>query len=126
MKYLMIGIAFSFLLIEGCQKSNTAVNTVPVPKPVAKFSILNLVDSSLILEGNILNFDNQSANAVSYHWNFSDGTSSIDKLPSNISFAPCGRVYTITLTVKNSVGDSSSTSQTFNILCSGKHPYTGG
>ncbi len=132
MKQLLSAAALFALVILGCQKNNNAVNpnttsnSNSVPKPVARFTILNPVDSNLILEGNILDFDNQSTNAVSYRWDFDNGVSSDDKIPSNIFLAPCGRVYTITLTVKNSVGDSSSASQTFSILCSGKHPYTGG
>jgi PKD repeat protein len=84
------------------------------------------VSDDLLLEGDVLRFDNKSINADSYFWDFGNGTYSEDKSPDNISLSPCGETYTIKLTVKNKSGDSAVYSQTFDILCSGKHPNNGG
>ena len=128
MKKIFMLLAVLSLSSISCRKENAVTDPAPpvsIQKPVANFRVINALDSGWILEGSTITFENLSANADSYSWNFDNGTNSTDKTPSDISFAPCGRTYTITLTVKNKAGDSSTYSETFNIQCNGKHPVGG-
>ena len=134
MKKLIASLFVLTILVSSCQKSNdltpnqsTASPDKTVAKPTASFKINNtfLGDFS-IKEDDVLDFDNKSANADSYYWDFGNGTYSTDKIPANVSFAPCGGIYTITLTVKSKSGNVATYSGTFNILCKGKHVQAGG
>jgi hypothetical protein len=134
MKNLITNLFLITILVSSCQKGNdlaldkpTALPDKTVAKPTASFKITNffLLDNSL-KEDDVLDFDNKSTNADSYYWDFGNGTYSTDKIPVNVSFAPCGSTYTISLTVKNKSGDAVTYSGTFNILCKGKHVQTGG
>lgn len=61
-----------------------------------------------------LTFTNQSTgNALSYHWNFGDGTNSVLENP-NHSFANAG-TYTVLLTVTNADGCESKYTQTITV-----------
>ena len=120
-------ITFCFI---GCKKGNeiTTTSNQNQPekiKPVAGFRINNLVSSDLILEGNIVDFENQSENADSYYWDFGNGVHSTEKIPQNIIFVPCGGHYTISLVVKNTAGESKS-EQSFVILCRGRSAHRTG
>jgi PKD domain len=132
MKKLFTCLLVLTILISSCQKDDSidsgrsvALPENAVAKPAASFKINNSLSDDLLIERQILNIDNQSTNAVSYSWDFGNGTYSTDKIPLNISFAPCGSVYTITLTAKNKSGETAVYSQTVTILCSGKHPVGG-
>lgn len=124
MKKIIPGLLALVVLISSCSKGkdvspNSAI--AEVAKPAAAFVINNPASSTMITEDRILDFDNKSANGDFYYWDFGNGKYSTEKVPTNISFAPCGTIATITLTVKNNHGDVSTTSQTFTVLCKGKH-----
>jgi hypothetical protein len=123
MRKLYVVFFFVVLVLIGCHKSNSDSALVPAQplKPTAGFAITNQLSKNLVLEGQELQFDNLSANAVSYSWNFGNGITSTERNPQHISLAPCGANYTITLNVKNAAGEISSFSQTFSLRCSGKH-----
>lgn len=74
-----------------------------LPRPVAAFSATNTVGCSGPLN---VSFTNGSTNAVSYNWNFGDGTSSTLPNPNHAYSNP--GTYTVTLTVTNNVGCTST------------------
>lgn len=128
MKKVFILVAFVTILVNGCKKGNDIkADNLPavIEKPTASFKIDNLVSEDLILEGNIVDFDNQSLQAGTYYWDFGNGIYSNDKIPQNISFVPCGGKYTISLVVTNKAGESRY-AQTFDILCRGKSAHRAG
>ena len=132
MKKLFAPFLLLSAIVLGCQKNNNTEITITnsqssvIAKPVAVFKINNTIDAGWVLEGSILEFDNKSTNADSYYWDFGNGVYSTDEIPANISFAPCGRTYTVTLTVKNKSGETNTYSQTYNVQCNGKHAPAGG
>jgi hypothetical protein len=134
MKKLIAGLLVMTLLVTGCHKDSGLVadkTTTGLPdnvfiKPTAFFRISNRVNDDMVVEGSVLDFDNRSAGADFYYWTFGNGTASADKNPANVSFSPCGHTCTITLTVQNKSGDIATYSHTYDILCNGNHPYTGG
>jgi len=119
------------ITVISCQKEKggpvaTPVSVTPpvlVKPPNADFKITNAASSGNVWEGLSLSFDNSSQNADSYYWDFGNGTTSTDKIPSNISLLPCGFTYTISLTVKNKDGQSSTYSAPFFVLCSRGMPF---
>ncbi len=90
------------LLIAPSCSAGTKEKEVEVPKPVANFSYS--VDAGNKLK---VSFTSQSENAASYSWNFGDysGTST-EKDPTHTYTK--GGTYSVTLTVKNSLGASNS------------------
>jgi PKD repeat protein len=116
-----------------CQKekvpSNSTTATVPAVQPVAikppnaGFKITNAISPTSVWEGLTLSLDNISENAASYYWDFGNGITSTDKVPSNISLFPCGLTYTISLTVKDKNGQSSTYSAPFFVMCSRGMPF---
>jgi PKD repeat protein len=130
MKKIFILAVFSLLLINSCKKGNDQVlkasDETTTPKPEARFSIANLASEDLILEGNITDFRNESTNGDSYLWDFGNGITSSEMVPHNISFIPCGGKYTISLTVKNKSGETSTYKQQFEILCRGRNAHRAG
>ena len=87
----------------GC--ADTVVIQVPVNyQPVASaFAYANVTCT------NAFNFTNQSANAISYSWNFGDASSSTLANPSH-TYASTGN-YTVTLIASDSSGCSDTVSQ---------------
>ncbi len=128
MKQLILGLLVFAIFVSGCQKSdkvNSNASALPdnaSSKPIASFKIINTVDiihnRNTIMELWPLEFANNSINGDSYYWDFGDGKYSTDKIPADVFFAPCQRTVTITLTVKNSAGETSSMSQDYSIQCS--------
>lgn len=120
------------IITFGCKKgnevvTNTASNNSEAiaaasdSRPTATFRIANLTSIGMILEANITDFQNLSQNGNSFHWDFGNGITSDEKLPQNISFAPCGGTSVISLTVTDKNGHSATTSQAFTVQCRGKH-----
>jgi PKD repeat protein len=134
MKMLIAGLLALTMLISSCQKDNgigsdkatTASTDNSVIKPTAFFRISNRVNDDMVVEGSVLDIDNRSAGADFYYWDFGNGIGSSDKNPMNVSFNPCGRTYTITLTVQNRAGDIAVYSHVYTLLCNGAHPPSGG
>ena len=77
---------------------------IPAPKPVAGYT--GAVD------GLRIDFTNTSTNALSYNWDFGDGSSSTQANPSH-TYAAAG-AYTVVLTATNDAG-SSTYSQEFTV-----------
>ncbi|MEO6668527.1 MAG: hypothetical protein ABIN36_03555 [Ferruginibacter sp.] len=129
MKKIAIASLLICFLINGCKKGNEINdNTKPVPannadiqQPTASFKIANLTSLGMILEANISDFQNLSQNGNTYHWDFGNGITSDSKIPQGISFTPCGATNTISLSVTNKSGQIATCSQTYTILCRGKH-----
>jgi hypothetical protein len=120
-------ILLLFAFISGCKKSdNIAKVETAEPKTSAFFKIGNLVSNGLILEGNVADFNNLSTNADSYLWDFGNGNTSVQRIPTDISFVPCGGHYTISLQVKNKKGETATYSESFEILCRGKNAHSAG
>ena len=108
---------------DGLSNSSSS-GLVAAPKSIPAFKITNMVNSNYVMEGRNLTFENTSANAVYYHWDFGNGITYDGKTPpKDIFYIPCGGSSTITLTTKNIAGDVAVYSQSFNILCSGKNSH---
>ena len=73
----------------------------------------------------INDFKNNSANADSYFWDFGNGVTSTEKVPTNISFVPCGGNYTITLKVSNRKGETATYAHAYEIQCRGRFAGSG-
>lgn len=74
------------------------------PSPVASFS----ADKTEGCPGLEVQFTNTSTDAVSYHWDFGDGGKGLDDPNPKYTFTGDKPDYTITLTVKNSLGCSNT------------------
>ena len=123
---LIAGLIFT-IMITGCKKPNENPScATPEEKLTASFKINNLVYDNFILEGNIIDFSNDSKNAVSYSWDFDNSITSTDKIPANQSFEPCGGVYNIKLTAKSKKGEIATSTQQFVVLCKGKNAHRKG
>jgi PKD repeat protein len=132
MKQLLICLLVLAASATSCKKDNViSKSSVPeypeaaLPNPEAGFKINNASDG-WIVEGTVLDVSNLSKDADSYYWDFGNGIYSSEKIPTDVSFSPCGKTFTITLVVTSKSGNTDSLSQTFTTLCSGKHPYNGG
>jgi hypothetical protein len=122
-------ILLGSLLMLNCSKPDR-----PMPadqqqtdlQPSASFRITNEFSPGYILEANMVDFVNESTDACSYTWDFGNGVVSHSRIPSDISFTPCGGKYTITLRVKASNGKEDSFSKEYEIQCRGKNAGNGG
>ncbi len=82
----------------------------PLPQPS-----FTLSTPPCILPANLSVTSVSPPNGMSYNWNFGNGQTSTQALPSNISYSTAGS-YTINLTTTNTLtGCSNSTSQNINI-----------
>ena len=114
----------TIVIVTGCKKSSNGgserssdqIVTEPLKPLSAAFKINNSTEHGL-LEANYLDFNNLSQNAISYFWDFGDGTVSTDKVPSNFYYGACGANYTIRLTVKNAAGKAVTFSECYHIIC---------
>ncbi len=108
---------FSFL---SCSKGSE-LETPAIEKPIAHFSVNNLLSPDMAAEGRTLDITNDSKNAVTYHWDMARKTTSTLKVPE-FSFLACGGPYKITLTVTNSAGETATHSEEYLVLCAGRTP----
>lgn len=110
-KYLSILlVAFIF---TACKKE--AIITNPSE---ASFST-NIKAGSEPSEKDLIQFTNTSTGTNTYFWDFGNGTSSTETHPA-VSYNIHG-IYTVTLTVKDNQGNTSSYSQYVTILCKFKN-----
>lgn len=89
---------YVFQVIDKCRQ--VALDSVLVwmaPDPYAGFNYLN--DPGVPLR---VDFSNTSLNGFSYHWDFGDGTTSTDTMPSHTYTTPDD--YTVTLTIISKEG----------------------
>ena len=126
---------FSILLLAaiaiGCSKnshsgsSSTSAPMNPVihaAPPVASFKITNTiavsgVNGDAVKEGTPLAISNSSQNGATYYWDFGNGNTSTEKVPSNEFLYPCMQNNTVTLTVTNADGVSTTSSQSIYVAC---------
>lgn len=123
MKKLYFLLILPTILVLSCQKNqvkeNNEPNTTPETlKPTAAFKVTNEAATNAIWEFIPVKFENNSSNAESYLWDFGNGVTSTEKVPTDVSYVPCGTQRTITLTVKNKSGQTSSYAVTYDIACS--------
>ena len=104
-----------------CKKSD-----ITPAESVCSFKVNNQSNNT-IAEGKILQLSNQSANAVSYHWDFGNGLTSDKENPE--FYYPIHGEYMITLTVTDAKGKSSKSSYSLTVLCNifnpNHNPLTG-
>ena len=79
----------------------------------ADFTINN--EDDIVNEGDILLLSNISVNAVSYHWDFGNGDTSIEAQPT-YNYEIHGN-RTVTLTITDSNGKTHQTSNEILVLC---------
>src|SRR4026207_1229822 len=101
MKKLLIFI-LSAVVISGCNKAGNSANNDPAP--VAEFKITNMVADETVMEGSIIDFENNSQNADSYEWDFGDGRVSTERIPAGIEYRQCPRTVIIRLLVRTRNG----------------------
>lgn len=128
MKTVYIIAAFMLFFASSCQKNSPSTGNANPSNTdnssiIADFKIANIINGNCVKEGKNLALLNNSQNAVSYHWNFGNGITSDDIIPSKIAYVPCGSTYTITLVAKDLNGKTSSVSKTVTVLCSGKNTH---
>ncbi|WP_158798026.1 PKD domain-containing protein [Pedobacter sp. L105] len=111
-------IALLFCLsISACKKDNTA------PAPAADFSFDGITGSNIaVTQGTSNTVSNHSTNGSTYLWDFGDGTTSTEATPY-ITFKKGGNI-TISLTVKNSKGESSIQKKQVKVLVPTIHQIT--
>lgn len=85
----------------------------PNPALTASFSINNL--NSTVNEKSPVLLSNHSTNAVSYLWDFGNGNTSTEAVPS-LAYQKCG-IYTIKLTVTGADGSTKTTQRDITSLC---------
>ena len=125
MKYLSIGLFMLIAFVSGCQKKGDDLSNSSSDLTAAKsspaFNISNKVSDKYVMEGRNLKIQDLSQHAVFYHWDFGNGITFDGKTPpADIYYIPCGKTITISLTTKNSIGESAKYSKTFEVLCSGR------
>jgi len=86
----------------GCADSSTHTNYITVQDPVAKFT---MSDSFRTCPPLIVQFNNQSVNAMDELWDFGDGSTTATHSPSHFYSYP--GIYTVSLTIKGRGGCSS-------------------
>ena len=94
---------------NGCKDSMSSFVNV-YPKPIPAFT----TPSPQCFSNNNFTFNNNSVGATAYLWNFGDGNTSIDQVPTH-SYSTAGN-YTTKLMVTNSNGCADSTSNVTNVL----------
>jgi gliding motility-associated-like protein len=108
-----IANAFTVKLVvtnsNGCKDSITSIVNV-YAKPIPAFT----TPSPQCFSNNNFIFNNNSVGASTYLWNFGDGNTSIDQVPTH-SYATAGN-YTTKLMVTNNYGCADSTSDVTNVL----------
>ena len=117
MKKLLIPFLFA-IVISGCNKAGNgekAVNDDPIP--TANFKINNTVADETILEGSVIEFENNSQYADSYEWDFGNGLMSTERTPVGIILRNCPRTQEIRLIVRTRRGRSATIIRTINIRC---------
>lgn len=128
MKNLFSAILLLTICMSGCKKNDAPADTVTssddLKAPTADFTITNLNYAGYAIEGKNLKFNVTAKNAITYAWDFGDGTKSEDKNPPiDKYYIPCGGNYTITLTTTNLYGKTASFSKSFYVLCSGRNTH---
>lgn len=100
---------------DGCTKSLTQNNIIQVfPNPVADFTS---IPQQTTLEAPIVQFLNNSQNAIAYYWNFGEPSSqNTSNLPSPIHIFQNEGTFNVMLLVTSSDGCTDSTSGTIRIL----------
>jgi gliding motility-associated-like protein len=94
----------------GCEDSSTVVNMIKVRKTVASFE---MSDSFRTCPPLLIQFTNQSANAVSTNWNFGDSTYTNTDGPSHFYTYP--GIYKATLIARGPGGCSDTASRSITV-----------
>src|SRR6185295_4251187 len=100
MKPLSIFLLFIIALISGCKKGTSDNDEVIKPNPTVDFTF----STGDGFAPDTIHFTNQTTDADSYQWDFSDGISSIETNPSHIFQNP--GTYNVKLTGTNTTGFS--------------------
>ncbi|MCE3260783.1 MAG: hypothetical protein K0S12_2424, partial [Bacteroidetes bacterium] len=85
-----------------CDNNSTSFVVNPVSVPLAQFSCADTVDLGM---GGIANFANASVNAISYLWDFGDGSANSGSFSPNHTYSSAG-VYTVSLICNSGTGCS--------------------
>lgn len=115
---LSLALLFGLLTFLACSKNGDLdldSTTVATANPTlsANFSINN--PNSKVDEKSPVLLSNLSSQAVAYHWDFGNGSTSTDKTPA-YAYEKCG-IYTITLTVTGADGTIKKAQREITSLC---------
>ncbi|MBX2956274.1 MAG: S8 family serine peptidase [Cyclobacteriaceae bacterium] len=94
-----------------CESSSQIITLNVIPSPVAAFTTGNAINTNIPI-----NFTNQSIAAISWLWQFGDGTSSTLQNPTH-TYSQNGD-YTVSLTVTASNGCQNSVSKPLDVITS--------
>jgi len=83
---------------SGCRDTISYDSLIRVSNPLADFMVNDTVQCAPA----VVNFTQQSSDAIYYHWDFGDGSISSNENPSHIYSSP--GTYTVTLSVYNDLG----------------------
>ncbi len=121
MKKSLFAAAFlSLTVLLSCSKQS--INELaPDTQAILRADFTLDGQNGTVNEQDALLLTNTSENAVAYHWDFGNGTTSLLKQPA-FSYPRCGN-YTITLTVTAADGRTETIKKDIVVLCifGGKH-----
>lgn len=124
MKKIFLALSLISLGLSSCSSDNNEVPTKASETAVANFKVAT--KDGTVNEQQTFTFENDSKNAVSYLWDFGDGETSKEKVPT-YAYPSCG-YYTVKLTVTDANGKTNTVTHDLPALCifGGHHPTQAG
>lgn len=110
MKKIIFALILSGVTLVSCSKDESIETTTPA---TSSFSISN--PNETVNEQQALVIQNNSVNAVSYLWDFGNGVTSTEKVPT-YSYPMCGN-YNLKLTVTDASGKQTVSTKELPVLC---------
>jgi PKD repeat protein len=120
MKRFFFVLSLISLGLSSCASDNNEIPTNTSETAVANFKVAT--KDGTVNEQQTFTFENDSKNAVSYLWDFGNGVTSTEKVPT-YAYPSCG-YYSVKLTVTDSNGKTDTVSHDLPALCifAGHHP----
>jgi hypothetical protein len=76
-----------------------------------------MVETGTVMEGTIIEFENNSQYADSYEWDFDNGTVSTDRIPTGVVYKQCPATRCIRLTVRTRRGRTATHTYCVRVRC---------
>lgn len=123
LKFFFYSIMILTTILASCSKNDTVGTNEILDESqttmeslaigTAEFTIDN--KDNQVFENDILQLTNNSINAVSYHWDFGNGDTSLEKNPE-YSYERHG-VFNVKLTATDEYGNTEEFSQNITVIC---------